>query len=113
MKFNAYNLDRKIEIWRKTVTQDSFGQKVENYGKLWRISASKEDVFSEDSDGVTDQQIISSSLTFFVVRFHRSLMLKTSDEVRFNGKTYEIVSFSEIGRSEYIKIKTIQRGQYD
>ena len=107
------NLDRKIEIWRRTTTTDVYGQKVDTFSKFRELYAQKEDVLGSVKDGEDDSQVISISNTFWTVRNNRQLGLRNTDEIRYNGDTFEIDGFQELGRNTFLKIKTKQRGQYD
>lgn len=94
-------LDRKIRIERdEGATQDSLGAQVESWDKLrdcWAnvVPVNGAEVFRSGKD-------TASQAARFFVRYFSGLSEK--DRISFEGKTWDIIYFREVGRREGLEI---------
>lgn len=106
---SAGKRDRRIRIERATTIQDAgSGQEVPSWGLLaerwasWRRASARETLASaEMSAAVSD--------VFEILWSQQVADLSPKDRVIYDGRTYEIVEATEIGRREGIRIAAIAR----
>lgn len=113
-------LDRRIDIERKTVTQDEFGEEIETWTKIAeRRAASVTPVRGEER--FEAEQFIARQQVEFRVRWASSVSdvnpldriiypaSEDADSPGLNPQIYDIIEVSEIGRREGLKIIAARR----
>jgi head-tail adaptor len=100
---DAGALDRRIEIWRAAIVDDGFSQVLGEPALLRTMWASKRDV--SDSERFSKGQAEAMLTTRFRVRWSAdSADIRTSDRLRCEGRTYNVIGIKEIGRREGLEI---------
>jgi len=115
-------LDRKIDIERRTVTLDDFGQEVETWTKVvTRRSANMRPISGDER--IVALQWVAMQQVEFRVRWSDALAdLNPLDRVIYpassdaespatDPKTYEIILVNELGRREALQIITARRAE--
>ena len=115
-------LDRKIDIERKTVTQDEFGEEVELWDKLaFRLSASVSPVRGEER--FTSEQSVARQVEFRVRYSAEVADLSLLDRIVYppfssdaspvptppDEQVYDIIEVHELGRNEGLRIVAARR----
>lgn len=119
----AGRLDRRIDIQRKTVTQDNAGQEVETWAALVsRRAASVGPLRGEER--FSSEQFIAKEQVEFRVRYSQSIAdLNPLDRVIYpalegsppldpsNSQIYDVMAVHEIGRREGLIIRAARRAE--
>lgn len=115
-------LDRKIDIERRTETQDDYGQPVEQWTKVATRRSAKVIPVSAD-ERFTAEQFIARQQTEFRVRWSSALadlnpldriIYPSSTDVDSPGqepKIYDIIEVAELGRRDALKIVAARRAE--
>lgn len=112
----AGNLDRRIIIQRRTVTQSDSGEATETWATLSERPASMTPLDGDERFG--GEQLVAAEQVEFVTRWALVLSnLTPLDRVVYPssaspvGETeiYDIIQASEIGRREGVRIKAFRR----
>lgn len=118
----AGRLDRKIDIERRSVTQDASGEEIITWTKLAaRRSASYRPMSGQER--FTSDQWIAKEQVEFTVRYSDLLAeLNPLDRIVYPAETagspepqentvYEIMAVHEIGRREVLRVMTARRAE--
>lgn len=98
----AGNLDRRITVERKTVSNTPLGA-TETWVKLATIWASRKDV--SDGEKATSGTDISTVASRFVVRSTPDTRaFRPADRLIEGRLTFEIVGIKELGRADWLEI---------
>ena len=102
-------LDRKISVNRIYYKRDDAGSEVVSAKPVINNIWAK----AEDLTGLEDEEngrIVSASIRQFTVRYHAEFLNDYKNLVIVdNGNEYDIIHIKEIGRKNYLQIKTINR----
>ena len=94
------NLDRRINIKKKTATINSYGEEVITYVNHATVWAKKEDLSS--TERLIAAQLQGQIDTKFIIRFRNDI--EPTMIIVHDGTEYKIEPPKEIGRKEYIEI---------
>lgn len=108
------DFDRKIELQRKSTTQDDYGSEVVTWasiapGGIW---ASYKPV--SDGEKLSAGEVSSALSARFTIRYDSAWSdVSTLDQLVFEGKTFDIwgVKESSDGRRQFIEITAARRSE--
>lgn len=98
------NLDRRIDLYHRVLTQDEQGQQVKSwptpYATVW---AEKRDVAGREfaSSEIMRLQIQAR----FRIRWRTDV--QATDRIAYDGKTYDIQHIAEIGRRQGLELSAV------
>lgn len=107
LKTRSEDLDRRLEIQRKTVTQSSSGEPVETWATLATVWAQK--LPDRGQERHATRQLVGSAVMMFRTRYRADLALTVQDRLVFDGKTWDIHDIREIGRRVFTEIDATAR----
>lgn len=107
LKTRSEDLDRRLEIQRKTVTQSSSGEPVETWATLATVWAQK--LPDRGQERHATRQLVGSAVMMFRTRYRADLALTVQDRLVFDGKTWDIHDVREIGRRAFTEIDATAR----
>ena len=115
-------LDRRIDIERKTVTQDEFGEEIVTWAKIvQRRAASVTPVRGEER--FASDQFIAEQQVEFRIRYSSTVAdvnpldriiypaSSDADSPELEPQIFDIIEVSEIGRREGLKIVAARRAE--
>lgn len=99
---NPGNLDRRIKVERKTVTNGPLGA-TETWALMATVWASRKDV--SDGEKAASGTAISTVASRFVVRSTPDTRaIRPADRLTEGRLTFEIVGIKELGRADWLEI---------
>lgn len=99
----AGNLDRRITIQGKTITQDDFGAEVETWGDVATVWA--QEVELRGMERYSMRQIVGHALRTFRIRWSPTVaVITTEHRIEYAGRLFDITDVREVGRQEGIEI---------
>lgn len=117
-------LDRRIDVERRTITQDEFGQETETWAKLAERRAASVSPVQGD-ERFTAQQFVAKQQVEFRIRWANSVAdVNPLDRIVYpldasespaqppaEHQLYDIIEVSEIGRREGLRIIAARRAE--
>jgi len=104
----AGKLDRRIVLLRATAVRDAFNNEVLTWQPLaevwnsWRAATAREQLASQETGASVE--------AVFEIRWSTVVSdLNPKDRLRFNGRDYDIIEATEMGRRKSIRIKATAR----
>lgn len=98
-------LDRRITLLRRDTTVDDWNQQVDTYTTVATIWAEVRDAGAKEREEADQKVTVRPKV--FTIR-HRS-DVTTMHRITYEGDTYEITGFTEIGRKEGLRIMAVAR----
>ena len=91
----AGSLDRTIVIQQAAITLDSFGQPTETWSTFATVAAWKREPSARER--FTNNQRVATETVTFRIRYLAGVTPKM--RITYDGKTYDILGVTELGRS--------------
>lgn len=101
------DMDRKIELWSATTTQDNFGQPIESFTKDADVWAKRFD--RTTGEVVVADRVVSVVRTEFTIRFRSTLNEKFV--VKMDGEEFRIDGILTMGRNRFQKLMCSRRDE--
>jgi SPP1 family predicted phage head-tail adaptor len=96
-------LDRRVILWRATVTKDAFNADVVTWVQIATVWGSRKDV--RDSERFRAAEVNAQLTARFVIRWSSDVAdLNAEDQLESEGRRYAISAVKEIGRREGLEI---------
>ena len=93
-------LDTKIDLLNKSVTTDSFGQRVETFTKVSTIHAKR---FDRNAGEITvGDRVVQVLRTEFTIRHNAAV--SESSRIMYDGHTYRVNGVLVMGRKRFMKL---------
>lgn len=101
-------LDRRITIQRGTPNRDALNSEILDWSDYVTLSASRR--AASANERLAQQEVGADFEQVFAVRWSpTTATINPKDRVVFDGRTYDIISATEIGRREGVLIKATAR----
>ena len=107
----AREMDRRITLQRKAVAQDGFGEPIETWSDLATVWAQKVESarMAREAPDAGEARAALTRRTFRI-RWDSSVSdVNPKDRIVFEGRTYDILGVSELGRREGFSIEAVAR----
>ena len=101
----AGSLDRRIDILRRTLTRNEYGEQVETFDVYDTVWAAKLDTTGREL--FTAKGTIAENSTRFRIRYRSDLYL--TDRLSYGGTEYDITQIAELGRRDGLEIVAVAR----
>jgi SPP1 family predicted phage head-tail adaptor len=107
---DAGRLDRRIVLKRRKSGTNGFGEPVDEWFELARVSASVIPV--NDGERWRAGETLASKLCRFTIRWaERVSVLDPRDQIDYDGRTWDIQGVKELKRREFIEITAAARAE--
>jgi SPP1 family predicted phage head-tail adaptor len=107
LKTRSEDLDRRVAIQRKTVTESASGEPIETWAPLATVWA--QILPDRGRERHATRQLIGTAVTMLRTRYRADLALTVQDRLVFDGKTWDIHDVREIGRHDFHEIDATAR----
>lgn len=104
------NLDRRITIQRKSVTQNGLGEEIETWSDLVTVWASRRRASARET--LAAAEVTAAITDVFEIRYGSLWSdLSPLDRLTFEGREYDIASVDEIDRRDGFRIAAVARAE--
>lgn len=94
-------MDRRIELKRLTVARTASGAQTETLTTLATLWAMVE--YGAGDERYEADKLTAVGLVHFTIRYR---VLLQTDQIEYNGQLHDVVHIEELGRQQYLKVKT-------
>lgn len=102
------NLDRRITVEEKTLSQDATGQETESWSDKWTLWAQIADTFGGQTGKEVYEADKETAIRQLIFRIrYKSAINATDHRIKYDGKIYDILEVKEDleqSRKQYMKI---------
>jgi len=99
-------MDREVTIQRLSLTPTAYGDNTQTWATLATVWAAVNYPVTHSGEAITDGLNISAQRVEFTVRAQFDSAPTVKDRVLYGSSVYDIVSISELGRNDYLKLIT-------
>lgn len=99
----AGDLDRRVTLRRKTVTQDAYGEEIEDWTDLATIWAN----VRQESGREFFANATTNAERKVIFRIRWLAGIAVTDKVQYEGRDHDIHEVKELGRREGLELHTI------
>lgn len=104
------DLDRRIQIREKVVTQDDFGEEIVTWNTVATVSAEK--IENNGQERFSTAQFVGKRVCSFQFRWSSAVKGTTTlHKVLFDEVEFDIVAVKEIGRREGMRVDCTARSE--
>lgn len=99
--FDPGKMDRRVELKRITTQRTASGsqsQALSTVATLWA-----EVKYGTGDETYEADKLTAVGLVHFTIRYREVL---TTDQIEYNGQLHDVVHIEELGRRQYLKLKT-------
>lgn len=92
----AGKLDRRLQIFRKSVAESDSGEPVETWALLATVWAQQRP--NRGAERFTARQLVGEAVMTFHIRYRADLAMTVQDRLEYEGKVWDIEDIRELGR---------------
>lgn len=96
-------LDRTITIMRPTTQRTASGAQTETLASLGTTRAKVEYAPGIGNEEYQADKNTAVAIVYFTMRYRQ---LQYTDQIDYNGRLHDVLALEELGRRQYLKVKT-------
>lgn len=100
-------LDRRLLIFRKTVTESGSGEPIETWSPIAEVWAQQ--MPNRGAERFTATQLVGAAVMTFHIRYRADLALTVQDRLEYEGRVWDIQDIRELGRRVVTEIDATAR----
>jgi head-tail adaptor len=101
--FDPGQLDRQVVIMRPTTQRTPSGAQTQSLQTLATTRAKVEYPAAIGDENYQADKLTAVALVFFTMRYRA---LEYTDQIEFNGRLHDVIALEELGRCQYLRVKT-------